>query len=224
MLDELWLLLKGLALGVAIAAPVGPIGLLCIRRTLEHGPMIGFATGMGAAMADTVYGALAAFGVSAAIDFLQGNERFFQVIGGVVLLVVAYRTFMQRPAAEEAEAAAAPDAADGLAGFMTGLTLTLTNPATIMAFIAIFAAFGLGGLEFVDACVLVFGVFLGSSSWWLALSSGVAAMRHRISDRGLVTLNTCTGVALGAFGLWALTYGAMGFAAAGFGSAGFGAN
>lgn len=224
MLDELWLLLKGLALGVAIAAPVGPIGLLCIRRTLEHGPMMGFATGMGAAMADTVYGALAAFGVSAAIDFLQGNERFFQVIGGVVLLVVAYRTFMQRPAAEEAEAAAAPDAADGLAGFMTGLTLTLTNPATIMAFIAIFAAFGLGGLEFVDACVLVFGVFLGSSSWWLALSSGVAAMRHRISDRGLVTLNTCTGVALGAFGLWALAYGAMGFAAAGFGLAGVGAN
>jgi len=224
LLDELWLLLKGLALGVAIAAPVGPIGLLCIRRTLEHGPMMGFATGMGAAMADTVYGALAAFGVSAAIDFLQGNERFFQVIGGVVLLVVAYRTFMQRPAAEEAEAAAAPDAADGLAGFMTGLTLTLTNPATIMAFIAIFAAFGLGGLEFADACVLVFGVFLGSSSWWLALSSGVAAMRHRISDRGLVALNTCTGVALGAFGLWALGYGAMGFAAAGFGSAGLGAN
>lgn len=216
-MELLWLLLKGLALGVAIAAPVGPIGLLCIRRTLEHGPMIGFATGMGAAMADTVYGALAAFGVSAAIDFLQGNERFFQVIGGVVLLVVAYRTFMQRPAAEEAEAAAAPDAADGLAGFMTGLTLTLTNPATIMAFIAIFAAFGLGGLEFTDACVLVFGVFLGSSSWWLALSSGVAAMRHRISDSGLVTLNTCTGVALGAFGLWALAYGAMGFASAGFG-------
>lgn len=224
MLDELWLLLKGLALGVAIAAPVGPIGLLCIRRTLEHGPMIGFATGMGAAMADTVYGALAAFGVSAAIDFLQGNERFFQVIGGVVLLVVAYRTFMQRPAAEEAEAAAAPDAADGLAGFMTGLTLTLTNPATIMAFIAIFAAFGLGGLDFTDACILVFGVFLGSSSWWLALSSGVAAMRHRISDRGLVTLNTCTGAALGAFGLWALVYGAMGFAAAGFGVAGLGGN
>lgn len=218
MLEHLLVLLKGLALGVAIAAPVGPIGLLCIRRTLEHGPMIGFATGMGAALADTVYGALAAFGVSAAIDFLQGNERFFQVIGGVVLLVVAYRTFMQRPAAEEAEAAAAPDAADGLAGFMTGLTLTLTNPATIMAFIAIFAAFGLGGMEFFDACVLVFGVFLGSSAWWLALSSGVAAMRHRISDRGLVTLNTCTGVALGAFGVWALGYGAASFASAGFGA------
>lgn len=217
-MELLWLLLKGLALGVAIAAPVGPIGLLCIRRTLEQGPMIGFATGMGAAMADTVYGALAAFGVSAAIDFLQGNERFFQVIGGVVLLVVAYRTFTQRPSAEEAEAAAAPDAANGLAGFMTGLTLTLTNPATIMAFIAIFAAFGLGGLAFADACVLVLGVFLGSSSWWLALSSGVAAMRHRISDRGLVTLNICTGAALGAFGLWALAYGAMGFASAGFGA------
>jgi threonine/homoserine/homoserine lactone efflux protein len=214
LLEQLLLLLKGLALGVAIAAPVGPIGLLCIRRTLEHGPMMGFATGMGAALADTVYGAVAAFGLSAVLDFLKGNERLFQVVGGVVLLVVAYRTFMQRPAAEEAEAAAAPDAVTGVAGFMTGLTLTLTNPATIMAFIAIFAAFGLGGLDFPDACVLVFGVFLGSSSWWLALSSGVAAMRHRISDRGLVTLNTCTGVALGLFGLWALGYGAADYAKA----------
>lgn len=214
LLEHLLLLLKGVALGLAIAAPVGPIGLLCIRRTLEHGPMMGFSTGMGAAVADTIYGALAAFGVSAAVDFLQGNERLFQVVGGAICLVVAYRTFMQQPAAEEAEAASAPDAVTGLAGFMTGLTLTLTNPATIMAFIAIFAGFGLGGLAFVEASILVTGVFCGSSLWWLTLSSGVAAMRHRISDKGLVTLNTCTGVALGLFGLWAFGAGAAGFAAA----------
>lgn len=213
MLEQLWVLAQGVVLGVAIAAPVGPIGLLCIRRTLEHGPLLGFATGMGAALADTIYGALAAFGVSAAIDFLQGNERLFQVIGGVVLLAVGWRTFMQKPAAEAAEAAAAPDAATWVAGFMTGLTLTLTNPATIMAFIAIFAGFGLGGLAFGQACLLVLGVFLGSSLWWLTLSSGVAAMRHRISDRGLTRLNTCTGIALGVFGVWALGRGAASFAA-----------
>lgn len=206
-------LLQGLALGLAIAAPVGPIGLLCVRRTLEHGPQIGFATGMGAALADTLYGAVAAFGLSAAIGFLQGNEKLFQVVGGIVLLVVAARTFMQKPAAEEAEAAAAPDARNWISGFMTGLSLTLTNPATIMAFIAIFAGFGLGGLAFTEACVLVLGVFLGSSLWWLTLSSGVAAMRHRISDRGLTLLNTVTGVALGLFGIWALGRGAMGYAA-----------
>lgn len=213
MLEQILLLLQGLGLGLAIAAPVGPIGLLCIRRTLEHGPMMGFSTGMGAALADTFYGALAAFGVSAAIDFLQGNERLFQVIGGIVLLAVAWRTFSQQPAAEAAEADAAPDAANWVSGFMTGLTLTMTNPATIMAFIAIFAGFGLVGLDFPDACVLVLGVFFGSSLWWLSLSSGVAAMRHRISDRGLTRLNICTGVALGVFGVWALGRGAVSFAA-----------
>lgn len=212
MPHELVVLLQGLILGIAIAAPVGPIGLLCIRRTLEHGPMMGFATGMGAAVADTCYGAIAAFGVSAAISFLQGNETLFQTVGGIVLLVVAYRTFRQKPAEEEREAASAPDVGTWIAGFMTGLSLTLTNPATIMAFIAIFAGFGLGGLGRFDAITLVLGVFLGSSLWWLTLSSGVAAMRHRISDNGLTVLNTGTGVALGAFGIWALGSGLTGLA------------
>ncbi|TWA82438.1 threonine/homoserine/homoserine lactone efflux protein [Azospirillum brasilense] len=198
-------LLQGIVLGIAIAAPVGPIGLLCIRRTLQHGPLMGFFTGFGAAVADTIYGAIAAFGVSAALDFLQGHEIAFQLVGGIFLIVVAIRTFRQKPEDEEREAASAPDTPSFLGGFMTGLSLTLTNPATIMAFIAIFAGFGLGGnLGRVDASTLVAGVFIGASLWWLALSMGVAAVRHRISDRGLTRLNHCTGVALAAFGIWAL--------------------
>ncbi len=205
MVHEVVVLLQGVLLGLAIAAPVGPIGLLCIRRTLEHGPAMGFATGMGAAVADTIYGAIAAFGVSAAIAFLQGHETAFQLIGGAILMAVAWRTFRQKPAAEEREAAAAPDSHTMLGGFATGLSLTLTNPATIMAFIAIFAGFGLGGtMGRFDAATLVTGVFLGSSLWWLTLSSGVAAVRHRISDSGLTLLNHCTGVALAVFGIWAL--------------------
>lgn len=205
MFHELMVLLQGVVLGIAIAAPVGPIGLLCIRRTLEHGPLMGFATGMGAAVADTFYGAVAAFGVSAVIGFLRGHEIAFQLFGGVFLLGVAVRTMRQRPAAEEREAANAPDSRTWIGGFVTALSLTLTNPATIMAFIAIFAGFGLGGtLGNYDAMTLVLGVFVGSSLWWLALSTGVALVRHRISDRRLVMLNTCTGLALAGFGLWAL--------------------
>lgn len=213
-MQGLWVLLQGIVLGFAIAAPVGPIGLLCIRRTLQHGPLMGFFTGFGAAIADTIYGGIAAFGVSNALSFLRGHEIAFQLVGGVFLMVVAVRTFSQRPDAEEREAACAPDSKTWIGGFMTGLSLTLTNPATIMAFIAIFAGFGLGGtLDRVEASTLVLGVFLGASLWWFTLSMGVAAVRHRISDRGLVMLNHCTGVALAAFGLWALGMAATGIAA-----------
>ncbi|RUQ75670.1 lysine transporter LysE [Azospirillum doebereinerae] len=204
-MEGLWVLVQGIVLGFAIAAPVGPIGLLCIRRTLRYGPLMGFFTGFGAAIADTIYGAIAAFGVSTALAFLRGHETAFQLVGGIFLLVVAVRTFRQQPEAEEREAASAPDSKSWIGGFMTGLSLTLTNPATIMAFIAIFAGFGLGGtLDRVEASTLVLGVFLGASLWWFTLSMGVAAVRHRISDRGLVMLNHCTGVALAGFGLWAL--------------------
>ncbi|WP_342792461.1 LysE family translocator [Azospirillum ramasamyi] len=207
------MLLQGIVLGFAIAAPVGPIGLLCIRRTLHHGPLMGFFTGFGAAIADTFYGAIAAFGVSTALSFLRGHETAFQLVGGIFLLVVAVRTYRQHPSTQEQEAA--PDTKSWFTGFMTGLSLTLTNPATIMAFIAIFAGFGLGGtLDRLEASTLVLGVFLGSSLWWLTLSMGVAAVRHRISDRALAMLNHCTGLALGAFGLWALGMAATGIAGA----------
>ncbi len=204
--ELLMVLLQGYVVGIAIAAPVGPIGLLCIRRTIEHGIFMGFSTGMGAAVADTIYGAIAAFGVSAALDFLQGHQTGFRIVGGVFMLIVAIRTFRQKPAAEEQEVARAPDSRTVIAGFMTGLSLTLTNPATILAFIAVFAGFGLGAnLGTFNAATMVLGVFLGASSWWLALSSGVAAVRHHITERGLVMFNHCTGVGLACFGLWALT-------------------
>ena len=216
VLDLLVVLLQGYIVGVAIAAPVGPIGLLCIRRTIEHGIFMGFATGMGAAIADTFYGAIAAFGVSAALEFLQGHQTGFRIVGGLFLLVVAVRAFAQKPAAEEQEVARIPDSRTAIAGFMTGLTLTLTNPATILAFIAVFAGFGLGAnLGYFDAATMVLGVFLGASSWWLALSSGVAAVRHRITEQGLTLLNHCTGVGLACFGLWALGTGVIGIASAG---------
>ena len=135
---------------------------------------------------------------------LHASKRQRQ-LPGAISLDNAVRTFRQKPEDEEREAASAPDTPSFLGGFMTGLSLTLTNPATILAFIAVFAGFGLGAnLDTFDAATMVLGVFLGASSWWLALSSGVAAVRHRITDQGLILLNHCTGIGLGCFGLWAL--------------------
>jgi threonine/homoserine/homoserine lactone efflux protein len=193
---------QGFVLGVAIAAPVGPIGLLCIRRTLEHNQMLGFATGMGAAVADTIFGAIAAFGFSAALVFLTGHEATFRLIGGLFLLAVAVRTFTAKPPTGEDES---PPPKTCFGGFITGLTLTLTNPVTILAFVGLFAGIGVTGtLAFAQAAVLVLGVFIGSAAWWLTLSSGVALVRHRISEERLTLINHITAVALALFGIWAV--------------------
>ncbi|MBI1206892.1 MAG: lysine transporter LysE [Azospirillum sp.] len=203
-MEGIVVLAQGFMLGVAIAAPVGSVGLLCIRRTLEHGPAIGFATGMGAAVADGIFGAIAAFGVTAALTFLAGHETFFRLFGGAFLMVIAVRTFRAAPIAPDC----APDVRDWFTGFATGLTLTLTNPITVFAFIALFAGIGLGGrLGQFDAMTLVLGVFLGSAGWWLTLSSGVALVRHRISEERLLLINRGTAVALAVFGLWAISTG-----------------
>ena len=193
---------QGFILGVAIAAPVGPIGLLCIRRTLEHGQMVGFATGMGAAVADTIYGAIAAFGVSALLVFLTGHETAFRFLGGLFLLAVAVRTYFKTMSTGDD---AVPDDRTCVGGFMTGLTLTLTNPVSVLAFIGLFAGAGITGkLAFLDAAILVWGVFVGASTWWLTLSSGVALVRHRISEDRLSVINHGTAILLALFGVWAL--------------------
>jgi len=204
LFEGLVVLFQGFFLGVVIAAPVGPIGLLCIRRTLEHGPAVGLATGMGAAVADTIFGAMAAFGISTAVTFLSGHELMFRLIGGVFMLAIAIRLFRDPPvpADNESEAANPPTS---LGGFVTGLTLTLTNPITLFAFLALLAGIGLGSnLGEFNALTLVVGVFCGSASWWLTLCSGVALVRHRISEDRLMLINRGTAVALVLFGAWAV--------------------
>lgn len=199
-MEGLILWLQGFALGLAIAAPVGPIGLLCIRRTLEHGPLAGFATGMGAAVADTIFGAVAAFGMTAVLAFLSGQETFFRFFGSIFLFVIAYRTYHARPHPPESDPS---NARSCWSGFLVGLGLTLTNPITVLACLALFAGLGIGAtLNKLEASTLVLGVFCGSAAWWLALSSGVALVRHRISENRFVLINRYTAIALAAFGVW----------------------
>lgn len=196
-------LLKGVVIGVAIAAPVGPIGVLCIRRTFADGRAAGFATGLGAATADAFYGAIAAFGLTAVAGVLLGYRELLQLLGGVFLCGLGLRTFSAKPAATAPRARGA-----GLArAYTTSLVLTIANPATILSFLAVFAGAGLGQQrqEAADGLALVAGVFAGSAAWWLLLSSFVAHWRRRYPEfaslaPGALGGAIVTGVTLGAAG------------------------
>jgi threonine/homoserine/homoserine lactone efflux protein len=193
---------RGVAVGFSIAAPVGPIGLLCIRRSASEGRAVGLATGLGAAAADACYGAVAAFGLTAVSGALTAWRRELALTGGLFLLYLGVSTALSRPAAR----AAAPKGRGGLPGaFGSTFLLTLANPTTIVSFAAVFAALGLGAESGPgDAAALVAGVFAGSAAWWLLLSGGVAALRGRLDERRLAWVNRASGALLCAFALAAL--------------------
>jgi threonine/homoserine/homoserine lactone efflux protein len=198
---SLTFLLKGLAIGFSIAAPVGPIGVLCIRRSLRDGAAAGLATGLGAATADAAYGAVAGFGLTAVSGFLVGGRHWIGLLGGAFLCYLGVRTLMSRPAAEPAQAQGASLAA----AYASTLFLTLANPATILSFVVIFAAFGLGArVDYGAASSLVLGVFLGSALWWLLLSGGVGMVRSRVNAAWMLAVNRVSGAVLLAFGAYAL--------------------
>ena len=196
------LLIKGVIIGFAIAAPVGPIGVLCIRRTLADGRLPGFVSGLGAATADAGYGAVAAFGLTLITDFLMEGASWLRLIGGAFLLFLGIRTFFARPAER-----AAPARGGGLVGaYASTLFLTLTNPTTILSFAAIFAGLGVGSTnDALSAMLLVLGVFLGSALWWLVLSGTAGLFRAKLSAGGLRWVNRVSGTIIAAFGVLALS-------------------
>jgi threonine/homoserine/homoserine lactone efflux protein len=197
---ELSYLERGVVIGFSIAAPVGPIGVLCIRRSLADGMTKGLAAGLGAATADAAYGCVAGFGLTAISGFLVRRQFWLGLIGGIFLCYLGVRTFLSRPA----PGAPARDSSI-LAVYGSTLFLTLANPTTILSFAAIFSAFGLGiAADYLGACRLVLGVFLGSALWWLILSGGVSLLRSRLTSAWMQTVNRVSGAALVAFGLIAL--------------------
>lgn len=198
-------LLKGAAIGLSIAAPVGPIGVLCIRRTLQQGRAAGLACGLGAACADGLYGCVAAFGLTAVSDFLLARAEWLSLAGGLFLCALGLRTMASRPAAADSAAAASGSARDIGSAFGTTLLLTLTNPMTILSFMAVFAGFGLARSPgFASAGTLVAGVFAGSALWWLLLTAIVARLHRRISDAAMLGINRGSGALILGFGLYAL--------------------
>lgn len=195
-------LARGAAVGFSIAAPVGPIGLLCIRRTLAEGRAAGLVSGLGAATADAVYGAVAAFGLTAVSGALISRGLELRLVGGGFLCWLGWKTF-RAPAASTAAAAAG---GRGLLGdYASTFGLTLTNPATILSFVAVFAGLGLAASSSrADAASMVAGVFAGSAAWWLLLSGVVSLLRDRVGPRQLAWVNRLSGAVLFAFGALAL--------------------
>jgi len=194
--------LRGLLIGFSIAAPVGPIGVLCIRRTLTEGRLAGFLSGLGAASADMFYGAVAAFGLTAIQELLIGQSNWLQVVGGIFLLYLGVKTFFSKP-----EEKAIESRGGGLFGaYLTTFFLTITNPLTILSFIAIFAGlrFGKTDGDYISATFMVLGVFLGSASWWLTLSTGVSLLRDKFTSTLLSWVNRLAGVIIFVFGVLAL--------------------
>jgi threonine/homoserine/homoserine lactone efflux protein len=208
------LFVRGLAIGFAVAFALGPIGLLVIRRTIERGWAYGFLSGVGVATADASYGAIAAFGLTAISEVLVGIDRPLGVIGGIVLLVLAGRSLrdtLARPADVAPVARTDRSRLDSpLAAWASMVALTLTNPATILSFGALFASIGAGTNGTAGAVSVVLGVFLGSVAWWALLTGLIARLRARLTPRVIRWLNVASALVIGAFGLVAIALGLTG--------------
>lgn len=215
LFEQAGIFYRGLILGLMIAAPVGPIGLLCIRRTLHKGFFIGFATGMGAALADALFGAIAALGVTAIIDFIKHHDMGIRIIGGLLLLMGAWHTWRDMPQPPEDPQGLVkkfigltPDRpwAGAIKAFTSSFAITLTNPMTIIAVLAFIATFSHVD-NHLDAATLVGGVFAGSSLWWLTLSGGITLVRGHFTENRIIVVNRITASILSAFALWAIISG-----------------
>ena len=202
---DLGLLLKGLVVGFVVAAPAGPVAMLCLHRTIEEGRLSGIATGLGAAVADTFYGGLAALGVGFVADFVATEATPLRLGGGVLLCVLGLATLLRRPRLGPV----ADDHLTLLGSFASAFALTLANPFTILAFVAIFTGLGLEVLadQRLDAAALVGGVLVGALLWWMTLAVGSALFRHRFTERGLMWVTRSSGLVILGFGVAALASG-----------------
>jgi threonine/homoserine/homoserine lactone efflux protein len=187
---------RGLVIGFAIAATIGPIGLLYIRRTLVEGARVGVASGLGAATADAFYASIAVFGLTAASELLVGERRPLGIVGGCFLVALAAHALISR-----AEAAPERPPRTLLSAYATTVGLTIANPATILSFAAAFVGLGLAGHDGPTAAALVFGIFSGSASWWLVLAVGVSAFRDRLGPNAVRRLAAGSNVLIGLLGL-----------------------
>ena len=216
MFDDLGVLYRGVLMGLMIAAPVGPVGLMCIRRTIRKGLLIGFISGFGAAFADTFFGAIAAFGVAAIVDWIKLYTHSIHIVGGVLLFVGAWHTwhdkprqFQQENGNSDANNAPQPQLGAAIRAGVSSFMITLTNPATIFAMLAVVAAFG-GVENNLQAVLLVIGIFTGSSLWWLMLSGGTSLVRMHITENSVTWINHFMAIALSVAAIWALTTGVLG--------------
>ncbi len=193
---------RGLLIGLSIAAAVGPMSILCIQRTLQRGQRYGMISGLGIATADAAYGCIAAFGLTLISTFLVSQQFWIRLLGGLFLVYLGIRTVLSKPA----ERAATAKASGYISAYISTLLLTLTNPTTILSFVAIFAGIGVGAASksYASAIVVVLGVFAGSVLWWVILTSIVSFLRARFTDVWLLWINRLSGCVIMTFGAVAL--------------------
>ncbi|MCJ7560606.1 LysE family translocator [Candidatus Bathyarchaeota archaeon] len=199
---DMHFLVIGLIIGFSIAAPVGPIGVLCIRRTLAEGRLHGLVSGLGAATADAIYGGIAGFGLTFISDMLVQQQIWLRFFGGVFLCFLGLKTLLAKPSEKSPS-----EKRTGLLGsYGSTFFLTLTNPMTILSFAAVFAGIGLGStlVDYGSAALLVFSVFAGSALWWLILSGSVSLLRKKVTPRVLRWINMVSGAIIMGFGVFAL--------------------
>jgi threonine/homoserine/homoserine lactone efflux protein len=193
--------IQSFLIGLSIAAPVGPIGLLCVQRSLTYGWRTGFATGLGAATADGIYGLIGALGVSVLIASLASARPWFSLFGGLFLCYLGLKTVFSAPVNNDVKAGMT----SAIRSYSSTLLLTISNPMTILSFIAIFAALGAGTQPAEDrslVALVVSGVFVGSATWWLVLSGSVSLIREHVSKTLMTTINYLSGVVVLGFGAY----------------------
>ena len=200
---------SGIFIGVVVAAPIGPVNLICIRRTLAYGPINGFLSGLGAAVGDGVFAAITAFGLTTISQVIEGYSCTLQLVGGVLLMAFGIHTFLAEPVTIAPRVEGVTDGRRNFAGAMAStLALTLTNPATLLGFTALFAGLGTlgppGSLSYGNAALLVAAVTLGSAGWWFALTAFTSLFHRQLSRTGMKWINEVSGVVIGAFGLFVL--------------------
>ena len=193
---------RGLLIGLSIAAAVGPMSVLCIQRTLSRGQVYGLVSGLGIATADGLYGCIAGFGLTVIATFLVEQQGWIRLVGGLFLVYLGIKTVFSRPA----ERAAAARANNFLGAYVSTFLLTLTNPMTILSFAAIFAGIGVGGAgkSYLTAALVVLGVFSGSALWWCILTGGISLLRGKFTPSWLLWINRVSGGMITLFGVLAL--------------------
>jgi threonine/homoserine/homoserine lactone efflux protein len=196
------LLIRGIIVGLMIAMPVGPVNILCIHRTIEGGWKSGVISGLGAAAADMFYGAVAGFSITLVVQFLVREQFWIRFFGGILLVIVGIWYFFKRPESLDAQT---QDRASAYSDLRSTFLLTLTNPTTVLSFLAILAALGIGHQrQWWLTVFLVGGIFCGSMLWWIVLGSIVNLFRDRFNDRSLRLMNRFAGLLIVGFGIAAV--------------------
>ena len=201
---EVELLIRGIIVGLMIAMPVGPVNILCIHRTLESGWKSGVISGLGAAAADMLYGGVAGFSITLIVQFVLQEQFWIRFLGGILLIVIGIFYFFKRPEPLNVQT---EDRGSPYSDMRSTFLLTMTNPTTVLSFLAILAALGMGNQrQWWLTVFLVVGIFCGSMVWWIVLSSIVNRFHDRFNDRALLLMNRIAGIAIGGFGVAAFVF------------------